>query len=106
MHLKICNVTFIILVDKYLVLIKKDKAHALFDFNALNEKIISICETIDHVEKNKTFFPELTVIYPQIEHLCKINDIDMTKFDGDNNFFSEPPNDDKENAEDREEEGG
>ena len=79
------------LIIKYISLIKADK-NSFADFDALSEKIISICDKIEKNEKGEIeLAPLIEKAFPSKDKKLYENDINITKFDGTNNLFSEPP---------------
>ncbi len=80
------------LIKKFLYLVKMNKTNSLYDLTILNDKIISICQKIEKMEKNEIFFPQIETICEKfINENKQINEVNINNFDGCNNQFSEPP---------------
>ena len=80
------------LIQKFLFLIKMNKSNSVYDLTVLNDKIISICQKIERMEKNEIFFPKIETICEKILNKnAQINEININNYNGCNNQFSEPP---------------
>jgi len=88
----LCLNLFNELIKKFLYLVKMNKTNSLYDLTILNDKIISICQKIEKMEKNEIFFPQIETICKKfINENKQINEVNINNFDGCNNQFSEPP---------------